>query len=411
MNILFVSYGGGHIEMCLPVMRALRKIKPDFTLDIIALTTAYKVAQIAGESALGYLNFVDQVNFEQAKRYGELIIDGVQHPTVCSNESIAYLGINFLEWVNDEGFDNAFERWKKVGRGGFFPLSFFKKILIEMRPDVVVTTNSPRSEHAAIEAAVTLGIPTVTMVDLFALKNDPFIRRSIYADRITVLTQSTKSNLVHSGVDSDRIVVTGNPAFDALTSFEAFEEAERWKQRKGWVGKHIVMWAGHKELEDLNGIDFTDTSFGQEVQNQLVNWVKSRSDICLIIRYHPNEWQDFQPPSPDGRVHWSDPSNEQLLPVLLNAQQVVVQSSTVGVQAYTIGKRVIGLGFSPAVQKSGMNAAKLDIGCSIDSIDELIPELERGVLMEFNLPQCKARRELGNASELVAYEILSLLKR
>ncbi len=53
MKLLFVSYGGGHIEMCLPVIHALRAFVPRCGIRLMALTTAAKIARLAGEQPLG----------------------------------------------------------------------------------------------------------------------------------------------------------------------------------------------------------------------------------------------------------------------------------------------------------------------------------------------------------------------
>src|SRR3954466_4392555 len=221
MNALFVCYGGGHVEMCLPVMRALRERMPGCEVRILALTTAAGVARRAGEEPLGFRDFCVGEEGAQALRYGEQLLGHQQHPEVAREESLAYLGLNFLEWVHALGEQAAWERWRAVGRQGFRPVERMKRILAQLRPDVVVATNSPRSEQAALEAAQALGIPTLSMVDLFALPGDPYRARSVHADRITVLAEGTKRNLVEAGVPADRIVVTGNPAFPALAGEDA----------------------------------------------------------------------------------------------------------------------------------------------------------------------------------------------
>ena len=57
MKVLFTCYGGGHVEMVLPVMRALRAQVPGVEARILALTTAAGVAQRAGEQPLGFRDF------------------------------------------------------------------------------------------------------------------------------------------------------------------------------------------------------------------------------------------------------------------------------------------------------------------------------------------------------------------
>jgi hypothetical protein len=379
MKVLFVSYGGGHIEMCLPVMQALRQIAPDCTLRLMALTTAFDVAQAAGEQPFGYRDLCDHPDLARAREYGERLLAEPLHSAISREESLAYLGFNFLEWVAADGEAAAWQHWEAGGRHAFLPFQFFRQLLLQEQPDVVVATNSPRSEQAALQAAASLGIPTLSMIDLFALPGDPYLARQVHASKIAVLADATRVNLIAAGVQADRIVVTGNPAFDALKSPASFDDGRAWRQALGWRDQHVVFWAGHLEPDDAEPIYRREARLGQDVQDKLVQWVESRSDVCLAVRYHPNEWQRFVPPRQHPRVHWSQPDKENLLPVLMASDQVVVQATTVGLQAAVVGKRVISLSFSPLVQRTGMDYAKFGMAIGAGTPEDLVKILEQGI--------------------------------
>lgn len=381
MKVLFVSYGGGHIEMCLPVIRALRQVVEQCEVRLLALTTAFDVAKRAGESPLGYADFCNQADVKRALAYGEQLLHDQQHPTVSRQESLAYLGFNFLEWVRVEGESVAWERWRNIGRRGFLPLHFFDHVLRTEKPDVVVATNSPRSEQAALQAANALGIPSLSMVDLFALPGDPYLQRSHHATRIAVLAETTRHNLMVAGVDSSRIVVTGNPAFDALTLPPFVDGGSKWRRLLGWQDQHVIFWAGHLEPDDAQPLDWAGSGLGQLVQDRLVQWVLARNDVCLAVRYHPNEWHKFARPPAHPRVHWSQPDQTALMPVLAGCDQVVVQATTVGLQASKAGKRVVSLPFSPTVKHSGLDYAQLGISVGANSLEHIVPVLEQGIGM------------------------------
>lgn len=403
MKVLFVSYGGGHVEMCLPVMRALRARVPGCEARLLALTTAAGAARRAGEEPLGFLDFCSGPECERALRYGEQLIGDQQHPDVSREESLAYLGLNFLEWVDELGEEGAWQRWRESGRQGFRPVRLFRRILDELRPDVVVATNSPRSEQAAIEAAHALGIPTLSMVDLFVLPGDPYRARSVHADRITVLSEATRSNLVDAGVPAERIVVTGNPAFDQLTGAEAHAAGERFRAERGWGDRAVVLWAGHMEPADADP-RWTGTALGQAVQDTLVRWTLARDDACLAIRYHPNEWHRFTEPAPHPRVQWNRPDREPLLPVLAAADIVIVQATTVGAQAHAAGKQVLGLSFSPLVQRSGMDYGRLGMGLGVPALENL-PELLEQQLGQLRRDAGTSNHDASAAAERIALEI------
>ncbi|NNU42200.1 UDP-glycosyltransferase [Ramlibacter montanisoli] len=408
MKVLFVTYGGGHVEMCLPVMRALRERIPGCDAQILALTTASGVARRAGEAPLGFLDFCTGAEGERALRYGERLVEGQQHPDVTREESLAYLGLNFLEWVDEMGEQAAWQRWRDVGRQGFRPLKLFQRILSQVRPDVVVATNSPRSEQAAIEAAHALGIPTLSMVDLFALPGDPYLSRKVHADLITVLSDATRDKLAAAGVPRERIVVTGNPAFDQLSGEDARNAAVHFRAERGWGERPLVLWAGHMEPADADP-RWAGAALGDAVLETLLRWTLSHDDACLAVRYHPNEWHQFRQPAPHPRVHWSQPDRETLLPVLAAADVVVVQATTVGAQAHAAGKQVLGLAFSPLVQRSGMDYERLGMGVSAKDIASLPTLLERQL--------ASVRRDRspagprGQAAHRVALEIAGLAAR
>jgi hypothetical protein len=376
MKVLFVTYGGGHVAMCLPVMRALRSLQPSWQLGMLALTTAYEAARRAGERPLGYRDFATGQDAARVLRFGEQLLAGHDHEQVAREESIAYLGFNFLEWADEIGERRALERWHERGRQGFKPVKFMARVLREWGAQMLVTTNSPRSEQAAIEAAASLGIPSLAMVDLFALPGDPFAARSSHADRITVLADATRSNLIAAGVEPKRIFVTGNPAFDELGGPHARAAGDAWRAARGWDGKHVVLWAGHLEPNDAQPSAWAGPGLGHAVQERLVHWVSASEENCLAIRYHPNEMQAFTPPGPHPRIHWSQPSQEPLLPVLMGADQVVVQATTVGAQAHVAGKAVVSLGFSPLVQRTGMDYQRLGMGRRADDLDAMVNLIE-----------------------------------
>lgn len=407
MRVLFVSYGGGHIEMCLPVMQALRRLDSDCELQLMALTTAFGAASKAGETPLGYRDFCDAEADERIGRYGRQLLKGSErHPVVSEEESIAYLGINFTELVDKWGEAAAFEQWGGSGRQSFLPVRFFKRVLERIRPDVLVTTNSPRSEQAAVMAAIELGIPSLSMLDLFALPRDPFLQRTVYADRLTVLSEATQRNLVTAGFDERRIFVTGNPAFDVLMTPQARQAGHDFRRSLGWEQKNIVLWAGHLEAPDAVPQKFAGPGLALLVQDRLISWVQSRPDVCLVVRYHPNEWHCFTPLKGVPCVHWSQPDVEPLLPVLLASDQVLVQGTTVGTQAFIAGKRLLSMTFSPFVKNTGMDYQRLGMAESVMDLDTLPWRLEEGLTRWRNNP-CGLHEE-PQAAAAVALHILAL---
>ena len=403
---MFVTYGGGHVTKVAPVVRELES--RGVTCLVIALTVGYRKAQQLGLDPLGYKDFLHLMDREAVLARGESLLAGNQHPEVDPLESRSYLGANYLEWVEANGEEEAARRYRERGRQAFLPVRLFGRLIDALEPGVVVATSTPRSEQAAIEAAVQRRVPTLTMVDLFAPPSDPFLRRTIHADRITVISSEVRENFVASGLEPWRVVVTGSPDFDVLFAPQAPAEGAALRQKLGWEGLQVVLWAGYRELEGP-GVppEYAGTALGTAVERRLRQWVAERSGTALIVRYHPSHYHEFPDLGPQPRVLVSNPGLDALLPQLHAADVVVNQVSTVGLEAALIGRRVLNLEFAPSVARVDFDLSSLGPSEPVSSLDQLIPALEAPARGE---PGRKMTVPDGPAAPRVASVVTGLLQ-
>jgi hypothetical protein len=363
-----VSYGASHIAKVAPVVRELES--RGIQCVVLALTIGHQKAKQLGLQPVGYQNFLSLLGdrAEQALRLGEALLPGNNHPDVDPVETRCYLGINYLEWVDELGDAGASEQYRARGRQGFMPVGFMGKILDALEPGVVIATSTPRSEEAAIRAAVLRGIPTLTMVDLFAPPSDPFLRRPVQAKRITVISEEVRERFLAAGLGAEQVVVTGSPDFDELFEPQTIEQGRAFRDRLGWTGRHVVLWAGilepaHKTLPGA--------AFGQAVEQALRDWVRRTPNTALVVRYHPAQHHEFPDLGPQPGVYLSLPGHEPIAPLLQACDTVVHQVSTVGLQAALLGKRVLHLGFSAWVQKADFNLSSLGDSELVNAIEDL----------------------------------------
>jgi UDP-N-acetylglucosamine 2-epimerase len=167
--------------------------------------------------------------------------------------------------------------------------------------------------------------------------------------------------LIARGFKPDSVHVTGNPAFDGLFSEENHCLAKDFIEEHDWQGLTPILWAGHAEPYFVPGSPY---SIGREfpilVEQQLRAFVESHDDLALIIRYHPSDWFQYPRHKAHSRIYFSETPNESLHPLVLAAQIVVVQTSTVGLEAAVVGKKVISVEDSPAAM-SGFSLANLGV--------------------------------------------------
>lgn len=348
-KVLFVSYGGGHIGMVLPVMRELETLLPGVQCKLLALTTGHNKAKAVCPDALGYKDFLHLVDADAARAWGERMSEGNTSPDVPRDETIAYLGINYLDLIAQHGEAGAAERYRKQGRYGFKPLHFMRRVIDAVKPDAVVATNSPRSEQAALEVSRERGIPSVGMVDLFGLDSDTYVMRESKPDWTCVISDLVRQRLMARGFPPGGVVVTGNPAFDGLHAVDNRRKADAFLAERGWQGLKPVLFAGH--VEPYAHPD-TPASAGQalprEIESVLREHVHQREDLALIVRYHPSDWTQYPRLPDEPRIHFSEPPREPIHPLILASQAVVVQTSTVGLESAVGGKPVISIENSPA---------------------------------------------------------------
>lgn len=335
-KVLFVCYGSGHVRMVVPVARALQEAGLA-NVQVLGLTTAAPVVRAAGLPLLQIKNFVMPGDESALARGRELVaaMDAVEDPA----ESAAYMGLCYAELEADVGVQEAQRRYAQLARQAFLPVQLMTRVLRKTQPDLVVVTNSPRAERAAVIAADQLGIPSVCIVDLFAIDEVRWIGEPGYAQRVCVLNEGVKEFLVAAGRQPHEVVVTGNPAFDALLDPGNARRGQQLRNRRGWEGRRVVLWPSQAEpaVHPFDGQP-GDPALPGRVLERLVQWVLRHDDAILCVR--PRAGEPLPTLPDDSRIvitgqDWS-------LPELLHAADVVVTlTSTVGLEGHLCGARLI----------------------------------------------------------------------
>lgn len=335
-RILFVSYGGGHISMVIPVVKHLashRLAEP----VVLALTIAGSACERAGVPYVAFRDFLRPED-DHALRIGEELLSGEPlHPDVDLAESIAYHGISYVDLVQRYGADEAREMYEVAGRRCFRPERFLTRVIDEVAPDLVVATNSPRAERAAIDAASSAGVPACCLLDAFGIQEE-WVAEPGYGDRVCVLGESVKRMLVSRGRAPTDIVVTGNPAFDALQSVvEARVGAPHHNFR--------VLWAAHAEppFHPITGVPSPHPDLPAHITAELTRAATEHPDWEIVIRPHPT-MTDFEVPGAPDNL--SVVAHDLLEDRLVWASVVVTVASTVAVQAAVAGVPVVAVGGS-----------------------------------------------------------------
>lgn len=365
MKVFLVSYGGGHVAALAPVAKKLKERGHEVVF--LGLTTARQYLEKQGIPAIGFKDLLFLAD-ENAPEFGKkLAAEMPANSAVSQEETIAYLGISFSDLVAEKGEAEANKLYTKNQRQAFLPVRTFRKIFEYYKPDVVVATNSPRSERAAIMAAGELGIPAVCVVDLFASHERKWIGAPGYANRVCVLNNAIKEMFLGCGRKTDEVIVTGNPAFDVLLTDAAYNSGRELRIRRGWDdGRINILFASQPEPEKHPFNDKAgNPNLPDEIEDALRKFVAKNGGYRLIVRYHPSQNHVFKE---QENVELSTQA-EEISTILHAVDLVITITSTVAVEAKVAGRPVITVDKSIFSEDAQFSAMGISVG--VNELEEL----------------------------------------
>lgn len=348
VDVLCVCYGGGHVQAIVPVAEAL--MNQGISVSVLALTTAIHDLQKTNVPNFSYMDF-PSASHPRTKLIGELLAADVQpNKRVPADETVAYMGINYCDLADQFGEKESARLWSIGGRQNFLPVKTMGEILSLIKPRALVSTNSPRTERASIEAATKLNIPALCIVDLFALREVEWICNPEFGNRVCVLNDAVKDMFVQRGRPAADIDVTGNPAFDNINAPTIVEKGKKLRELRKWGrGKTTILYASAVEpsRHPFTG-ESGDPRLTEDIERELRQFVLKNQYFELVIRRHPSLDQTC---ATGERIYQSKLDED--INVLLHAVDiVVVTASTVGLQAYLAGRSVIAVESSVMAQDS-----------------------------------------------------------
>jgi hypothetical protein len=368
-TVLFVCYGSGHVRMVAPVALAVQRAGIA-QVKVLGLTTAAPVVRASGLPLVQFKDFVEAGD-EPALQRGRELLRGMD-PVDDPEESAAYLGLSYVELEAAEGAGEAQRRYQQLGRQAFLPVRTMTRILERSKPDLVVVTNSPRAERAAVIAARDLSIPVVCTVDLFAIDEVRWIGAPDYAQRVCVLNDQVREFLVGAGRAPEQVVVTGNPAFDSLRDPENVQRGKVLRDRHGWSGQRVVLWPSQAEpaIHPFDGSP-GDPQLPSRVLAELVAWTLRNDDAVLCVRPRAGEPAPLLPASDQIVLTGQD----WPLPELLHAIDLVVTlTSTVGLEGHLCGARLVQV--LGSVFEAAMPLARFGVADAAVPLEGLAPALD-----------------------------------
>ncbi|MFA4876148.1 MAG: hypothetical protein WC586_01940 [Methanoregula sp.] len=179
------------------------------------------------------------------------------------------------------------------------------------RPKIIVTGTSfdPIGlEVKFIHAARILKIPSLSLLDYWCLYSLRFSENEgdlkYVPDKIAIMDEMAYSDMITEGFHPDTLIITGQPAFDALAEFKSSFSNQKWEQIRSYFHIHsyeLFIVFVSEPLSIFFGEDESNPQFlgytEISVINQLITALEQISQDCnkhiaLLIRPHPREKTD-----------------------------------------------------------------------------------------------------------------------
>ncbi len=388
---LLASYGGGHAQIIATLARALKDAGYD--TEIIGFTTAYQFFKRQGLEANSVVSLLDtDKSADEPYRLAvQPFLGGQSHPDISAAETQAYFTLGLRALAEEHGLDAALGMVRAKGRTAFKPVSVIERYLRRTKPDVVITTTSPRFEHAMLQAARRVGIPSLAVSDLFLVHERNWIVSGDYAEHLTVISPLVAQELRDAGLEGTEVHVTGNPVFDSLLLRPEHAEIRTDLRRKlGIDDKKVVLWPS-AVIEDKLFYGRACSSV-EAVVNAFERLCRIDPAFTYLVRPHPNSPFELPADAVHGILDWKLLTSEE---ALLVSDVVCVELSTMGLQAALMGKPVICVAFDDVVSYPEYGLAK-----TAANVEEAVNTLLSGdyasrATAEFGMPP------LGTATQRI----------
>lgn len=356
-KILLVCYGGGHVKIIENIYNSLKD--KNYKIIIFALTGAQNYLSSKNIPFRNLEYYHQKFDDGEILNFGENILEelGEDYQDL---ESKLYYGYSFESLVKKIGKDKSIDSYRNFGRRAFLPVDLLDRIIDEETPDLVITTNAPRMEKAALVSAKKKGIKSISIEDLLGkrvptedeiysyMKDEEY--GHIYGDIVCVLSNITKETLLEiSNLKEEQIIITGNPNFDSIFRLE--------KNQDEILPKSICYLSQKTE----NNIFIFEILLKLLEENKIEN---------LVLKIHPNE-------KIEEYIEISKKYSKKIIiennlyRAILKSEVVVTEFSTAGIEAILLGKRVI------SIRNNELDFSKLGEELIYNTIYEIPQKIEQ----------------------------------
>ena len=340
-KILFVTYGGGHVNIIDEVAQSLLNIE-ELEFNILALTLAYP--KLRGIYPKGIVKNISDFSYlfedlnEEAIYWGNYLLDENYNinSSITKKETVHYIGYSYVDLILKHGKDRAAEIYHQKKRTSFLPTTIIEEIISKEGFDTIITTTSPRFELASIIAGNKLKKRTIQILDLFGE-----IQPLPQAKEIITMNKDVTKSLIKQGVVS-KFYEYGQPSIEKTVHHVKSVESSVLKNKLR-IKKKTILVATQKLVEFTKNMTKGKVVDNKSIYKTLfkdVFKIVKDFNLQLLIRIHPSENLSFYNDFLEGENYILLNNEFNSIESIAISDYVLTHSSTIGVEALACGKTV-----------------------------------------------------------------------
>ena len=218
--------------------------------------------------------------------------------------------------------------WEKYHRQFFLPLFSLEKIIRKIEPALIITTNSPRGERAALLSGKKLGIETLAITD--GLGNTE--QYPLESDYIVISSPNAENRIRKKG-GAGKFLLWGNPLWEKLKTIQTDIARKKldffspdWTQRKKIFLAFSPRRAALREWDKMLELAIKLSYDGKNL---------------IIVKFHPGDKEYTNLKNKYGAKILFLDNQSNSYPFLKLADVVIISHSLIGIEAFVLGKKVI----------------------------------------------------------------------
>jgi len=343
LNIIIVSYGGAHFKILNQLYAELTGRGNVANVTFIALTSSRVNAEREGIVFSQLKDFIHLFDEERVRKLGCALVNK-EDLTLDYDESVLYHGLGFSDLIQQVGEAEAAEIYRHHGRACFMPVNVMTTIIKSLSANIVIATDSPRYEQAALTASFRTGAESICIPTLFGNREIADELHSstgltMYLPQYhtaLVSHQLAKGRILEREVNRDprSIVVTGSPIFDSVAS-QYSEQYQPFLSRDQLNFDKIYFYA----TQDYGNSEVI-------LREALVPFITRQNNCLLVVKPHPGEPKDrYENLSKIKGVFVA--TDWEANDIAFVSDVIIVEDSTVGLESLVMGKCVLAIDLRP----------------------------------------------------------------